>query len=154
MLGRLKDLFASSSPDRAREELRLAAAALLAEAARLDGRVSPAERAAMRRVLSRRFGLNEAEAAELAREGEAAAADSTQIFEFTRVINRDWPVDQRADLFEMIYEVIYADDALHDLESSLMRKLGELIYLPDRERNEARQRVLHRLRGEEPTATR
>lgn len=145
MLERLKDLFAAAAPRRARDELRLAAAALLAEAARLDGRVSPAERAAMRRVLSRRFGLDEAEAAQLARDGEAAAADSTQLFEFTRIINRDWPVDERADLFEMIYEVIYADDSLHDLEASLMRKLGELVYLPDRERNEARQRVLHRL---------
>ena len=48
----------------------------------------------------------------------------------------------------MIYEVIYADDALHDVEASLMRKLGELIYLTDRERNEARQRVLRRLRDE------
>ena len=99
----------------------------------------------MRRVLLRRFGLDEADAAELAREGEAAAADSTQLFEFTRIINRDWPVGERADLFEMIYEVIYADDSLHDLEFSLMRKLGELVYLPDRERNEARQRVLRRL---------
>jgi uncharacterized tellurite resistance protein B-like protein len=41
--------------------------------------------------------------------------------------------------------VIYADDALHDLEHNLMRRLGELIYLPDRERNEARQRVQRRL---------
>jgi uncharacterized tellurite resistance protein B-like protein len=41
--------------------------------------------------------------------------------------------------------VIYADDSLHDLEASLMRQLSELIYLPDRERNEARQRVLRRL---------
>ena len=144
MLGRLKDLLVLPS-DRARDELRLAAAALLAEGARLDGRVNPVERAAMRRVLSRRFGLSAWEAAELAREGEAAAAHSTQVFEFTRVINRDWPVGQRADLFEMIYEVIYADDSLHDLEATLMRELGELIYLPDRERNEARQRVLRRL---------
>jgi len=147
MLEIFKDLFASSSPRHARDELRLAAAALLAEAARLDGRVSATERAAMRRVLSRRFGLDDAAAAELARDGEAAAAASTQLFEFTSVINRDWPVDQRAGLFEMIYEVIYADDALHDLEASLMRQLGELIYLPDRERNEARQRVLQRLRS-------
>jgi uncharacterized tellurite resistance protein B-like protein len=144
MLDRLKELFttADSRPPRT---LQLAAAALLAEAARLDGRVSPGERAAMQRVLAERFALDPADAARLVHEGEAAAGDSTQLFEFTRIVNRDWPVSERADLFEMIYEVIYADDSLHDLEASLMRQLGELIYLPDRERNEARQRVLRRL---------
>jgi uncharacterized tellurite resistance protein B-like protein len=45
----------------------------------------------------------------------------------------------------MIYEVIYADESLHDYEANLMRRLGELIYLTDRERGEARQRVLRRL---------
>jgi len=147
MLRRLKDLFsATASAHHTRDELRLAAAALLAEAARLDGHVAPSERAATRRVLAERFALDDEEAVALVEEGEAAAADSTQIFAFTRVINRDWPADERAALFEMIYEVIYADDALHDLEHNLMRRLGELIYLPDRERNEARQRVQRRLR--------
>jgi uncharacterized tellurite resistance protein B-like protein len=146
MLGRLKDLFASTEPRRhRRDELRVAAAALLAEAARLDGHVSQSEREAMQRLLAGRFDLASAEAAELVRDGEAAAADSTQLFAFTRIINRDWPVDERAELFEMIYEVIYADDSLHDLEANLMRRLGELIYLPDRERNEARLRVQRRL---------
>lgn len=146
MLGRLKDLFASTEPRRhRRDELRVAAAALLAEAARLDGHVSEGEREAMQRLLAGRFDLAPAEAAELVRDGEAAAADSTQLFAFTRIINRDWPADERAELFEMIYEVIYADDSLHDLETNLMRRLGELIYLPDRERNEVRLRVQRRL---------
>src|SRR5687768_16314707 len=120
MLGRLKNLFASTEPRRhRRDELRVAAAALLAEAARLDGHVSQSEREAMQRLLAGRFDLASAEAAELVRDGEAAAADSTQLFAFTRIINRDWPVDERAELFEMIYEVIYADDSLHDLEANL-----------------------------------
>jgi uncharacterized tellurite resistance protein B-like protein len=146
MFQRLADLFASSSPQRpADAELRLAAAALLAEAARLDGEIGPEERAAMRRVLARHFGLEPADAARLVQEGEAAADATAQIFAFTRVINREWPVEQRAELFEMIYEVIYADGSLHHLEANLMRRLSALVYLPDRERVEARQRVLRRL---------
>ena len=148
MLARLKDLFANPEPRRhSRDELRVPAAALLAEAARLDGHIEPRERAAIERVLARRFELSPADAAELAKEGEAAAEDSIQLFGFTRVINRDWPVEERSDLFEMIYEVIYADETLHDYEANLMRRLGELIYLTDRERGEARQRVLARLKG-------
>lgn len=146
MLARLKELFSTAQSRRhSHDELQLAAAALLAEAARLDGDVDPRERDAIERVLARRFNLSAAEAAELAREGETAAEDSTQIFAFTRIINRDWPVEERSELFEMIYEVLYADDGLHDYEANLMRRLGELIYLTDKERVEARRRVVGRL---------
>lgn len=146
MLNRLKDLFTNAGQRTpGQDRLRLAAAALLAEAAWLDGDIEPSERAAIQRVLARRFKLAEDEAAALAHEGEAAAEQSTQIFGFTRIINRDWPVAERAELFEMLYEVIYADNTLHDYEANLMRRLGELVYLPDKERGEVRQRVLRRL---------
>jgi uncharacterized tellurite resistance protein B-like protein len=146
MIGRLKDLFAAGEPRRHRkDELQLAAAALLCEAASLDGEIEPREREAIERVLAQRFDLPADEAAELAHAGEKAADDSIQIFGFTRIINRDWPAEERAELFEMIYEVIYADETLHDYEANLMRRLGELIYLPDKERGAARQRVLQRL---------
>ena len=58
MLARLKVLFASAEPrPHSRDELRVAAAALLAEAARLDGHIQPREREAIERVLARRFEL-------------------------------------------------------------------------------------------------
>lgn len=146
MIGRLKALFVDDRPRRhAHDELQLAAAALLAEAARLDGTVDPRERAAIERVLAARFGLSRDEAADLADAGHAAAAESTQLFEFTRTISRHFSAEERVELFEMIYEVIYADDELHDYEANLMRRLGELIYLPDKERGAARRRVLQRL---------
>lgn len=138
-------LFTGEARSRGPYELRLAAAALLAEAARQDGAIEPREHAAIRRVLATRFGLTAEEAEQLARAGEAAAEDATQLFSFTRIINRDLPPDQRVTLFEMIYEVIYADHELNEYEASLMRRLGALIYIPDKERGAARQRVLRRL---------
>lgn len=145
MIERLKSLFAGEVRSRGPDELRLAAAALLAEAARQDGAIEPREHAAIKRVLATRFGLTAAEAEQLARAGEAAAEDATQLFAFTRVINRDLPPEERITLFEMIYEVIYADDVLNAREDSLMRRLGALIYVPDKERGAARLRVLRRL---------
>src|SRR3546814_6206957 len=60
MLDRLKSLFAE--PDRpahphSHDELQLAAAALLVEAARMDDRLGAAERAVIERLLRGRFGL-------------------------------------------------------------------------------------------------
>jgi uncharacterized tellurite resistance protein B-like protein len=45
----------------------------------------------------------------------------------------------------MLWEVAYADGVLDEYEDSLLRRVGGLIYVPDRERGMARQRVLRRL---------
>ena len=44
----------------------------------------------------------------------------------------------------MLWDVAYADGELHDLEASLLRRIGGLLYVSDRERGEARKRVLAR----------
>jgi uncharacterized tellurite resistance protein B-like protein len=49
------------------------------------------------------------------------------------------------ELIEMLWEVAYADGVLDEYEDSLLRRVGGLIYVPDRERGEARRRVLKRL---------
>ena len=45
----------------------------------------------------------------------------------------------------MIWEVVYADGILHDHEDSLLRRIAGLIYVSDRDRGDARKRVLARL---------
>jgi uncharacterized tellurite resistance protein B-like protein len=44
----------------------------------------------------------------------------------------------------MLWEVVYADDVLHDHEASLLRRIGGLIYVSDRDRGAAKRRVLDR----------
>ncbi len=69
---------------------------------------------------------------------------STQPFRFTQVINDRYSLEQRIELMEMLWEVVYADGSIDALEDTLLRRLGGLIYVPDRERGAARQRVLQR----------
>ncbi len=77
--------------------------------------------------------------------GERAADRAAELFHFTRVINERLSYEQRIELIEMLWEVAYADGALDAYEDSLLRRVGGLIYIPDRERGLARQRVLERL---------
>ena len=53
--------------------------------------------------------------------------------------------NQRIEMIEMLWEVVYADQALHDFEANLMRRLAGLLHVPDRASGEARKRVLQRL---------
>jgi uncharacterized tellurite resistance protein B-like protein len=48
-------------------------------------------------------------------------------------------------IIEMLWEVVYADGVLHDYEANLLRRIGGLIYVSDRDRGAARKRVMKRL---------
>jgi uncharacterized tellurite resistance protein B-like protein len=128
-----------------RDELQLAVAALLMEAARVDGHLDEPERAVVWRLLARRFGLPAEAAMSLAATGEREAGRSAQLFGFVRAINGRLSRERRVELIEMLWEVAYADGHLDPLEDALLRQVGGLIDVPDQERGAARQRVVERL---------
>ena len=128
-----------------RDELQLAVAALLMEAAAVGNHLSEAERSVVRRLLERRFGLSENAADALALAGERRAQRSTQLFGFARTINERCSPERRRELIEMLWEVAYADGGLDPLEDAMLRTVGGLIDVSDHERGEARLRVLRRL---------
>jgi uncharacterized tellurite resistance protein B-like protein len=128
-----------------RDTLQLAVAALLMEAAHVDGSLGELERAAVQRLLERKFGLSAAASRTLAATGERQAERSAQLFGFTRTINERMAPERRVELIEMLWEVAYADGVLDPLEDAMLRQVGGLVDVADAERGAARQRVLKRL---------
>lgn len=149
MLDRIKEFFR----DRSRterpgahsfDELQFAAAALLAEAAMLDGDPGDAERARMTELLAERFALTGEEAGTLVAAAEARMQDTHQIHPFVRAIKDGFDDVERIRLVEMMWEVIYVDGRLHEFEANLMRRIGGLINVTDIDIGSARRRVLAR----------
>ena len=60
-------------------------------------------------------------------------------------MNDNFTPEQRIELMEMLWEVVYADNEVHEFEVNLLRRVGGLIYVSDRDRALARQRVAQRL---------
>ena len=152
MINRIKALFAGTGASdepaigqHTHDELQLAAAALLIEAATQDGHYGEAEQGAIDALLQRRFGLTAEEAQTLHDLAVAEQTEANQLLGFTRVIKDRYSPEERLELIEMAWEVAYADGELHDHEANLLRRLGGLLYVSDRERGEARKRVLARL---------
>lgn len=125
-------------------ELRLAAAGLLAHAAALDGVVAEEETRTIRRLLREHFDLSADEVEELLEEGHREAAESTQLFAFTRVINDNLDAGERVKIIEMLWEVVYADGDVHHYESNLIRRVAGLLHVSDRDSGAARKRVTER----------
>jgi len=126
-------------------DLRLALTALLVEAAHGHDHFDERDREVIERLLERHLSLSPADARGLLAAGKREADRSVELFGFTRIINERLSFQQRLELIEMMWEVAYADGVLDEYEDSLLRRVGGLIYVPDRERGMARQRVLKRL---------
>ncbi|MDF1730452.1 MAG: TerB family tellurite resistance protein [Minwuia sp.] len=134
---------ASSAPD----DLQLAAAILLIEAAHLDGEFDTTEQKTVRRVLAEKFALTTDETTSLIEVAEKRQQNAVEISTFTRAIKEGYPSERRVEVIEMLWEVVLADGELHAYEANLLRRIGGLIYVSDRENGEARQRVAGRLQG-------
>jgi uncharacterized tellurite resistance protein B-like protein len=127
------------------EEKHLAAAALMVEAATLDGEFDADEKAAIENILSTHFKLSKEEGDQLLDEAIKRQEGSTHLLRFTKVVKDQYDEDERIELIEMMWEVVYADGHLHDYEANLLRRIGGLIYVSDRDRGDAKKRVLTKL---------
>ncbi len=152
MINRVKALFVerrgapqAREAGHSHEELRLAAAALMVEAAQLDDTFDVRERDKIRELVTERFELGAEEGDSLIEVAEARVAESSQLHGFTRVIKATFSQEERIELVEMLWEVVYADGELHHYEASLMRRLTGLLQISDREAGAARKRALKRL---------
>ncbi|MDP6951201.1 MAG: TerB family tellurite resistance protein [Alphaproteobacteria bacterium] len=150
LAARLRSLFGSAEAaadavDHDEADKRFAAAALLVETAVMDGSFDDDERTTVAAVLRQRFQLDEADTEALIADAEARTAEAQGVFRFTSAAKTHFSHEERVELIEMLWEVAYADGVLHDYEDNLLRRVAGLIYVTDRERGEARKRVLDRL---------
>ena len=136
---------AVSAPAARNDDAHVAAAALMVEAARLDGSFADVERDRIQKLLVERFQLTPWLAAELLARAEHTATESVAWQGFTQAIKDGLAPEERIGVIEMLWEVVYADGTLHDYEASLLRRVTGLLYVGDRESGEARKRVLARL---------
>ncbi|MCW8916654.1 MAG: TerB family tellurite resistance protein [Magnetovibrio sp.] len=147
MINRLVKLFSTKDNPEAltQDNRQLAAAALLVEAAVLDGSFGEDERAVVLKLLKERFDLSDAEVDELLQDAEAQINKSIELYTITRTIKDNFEHDDRVEMIEMLWHVAYADQELHDYEANLVRRVSGLLYVSDRESGEARKRVLTKL---------
>lgn len=127
------------------DELQLAVAALMVEAARMDENFDATEQAAIKRLLAERFDLSPGAVDTLVTEAQEKSQSSAQYFPFTYAITQRLSTEQRVDIIQMLWEVAYADGVLDPHEDALLRQIAGLIHVPDHDRGIARQRALVRI---------
>lgn len=147
MFDTLKALLGGSAPPTEREGtgLHLAAAVLMVDAASIDGEFGDHERGIVAAILRRRFGLSDEALATLVSLAVGKRDGASDLNRYTLRIKDEFSEEQRIELVELLWEVVYADGELHAYEANLLRRIAGLLYVSDRERGDARKRVLSRL---------
>lgn len=127
------------------QDLHLSVAVLLVEAARQDDTFDAKERAGIQNLLTRKFDISADECRVLLAAAETRASQMVQMHGHTSAVFEQMQYEDRVQLVEMLWEVAYADGVLDPEEDLLIRRISGLMYVEDRERVLARQRVAARL---------
>ena len=144
MFASFKKIFQNTDVDSkdSNDDYKVACVAILCEAAAMDGVFDEKEKALILVLIQKQFNLDIEQANKVLSEGKQLAENATQLYGFTRVIKESWGLEKRIRLLEMLWELAYVDGELNAAEDMLIRRIAGLIHVEDRERMEAKQKVL------------
>jgi uncharacterized tellurite resistance protein B-like protein len=123
-------------------ELRIATCALLLEAAHADDACTPAEDAHIAELMQQRFGLSREAFDEVRSLSERRRRDEIGLWGFASTIRKGFSSEQKIQVMEMLWSVIYADNTLADDEDHLAHSLAKLLGMDHRDMIAAKVRVL------------
>jgi uncharacterized tellurite resistance protein B-like protein len=133
MLGVFKNIFDGSNKeqnDGDRElKLRVATCVLLLEAATADSNFSSEEQEKIIQILKSRFQMDDTSVKELIDKSTMGKKNSTDLWYFTSLINENLDNEEKYDLMELVWEVIYSDGTLDKFENYIAHKLLNMLNL-------------------------
>ena len=124
------------------ERVQVATCALLMEVAHSDGHFQPVEAKIVHDLLAEKFNLSAAAVAELVDYSHQYREESLDLFRFAREINAHFSREEKLDVMEGIWRVIYADGMLDKYEDALARQLATLLRLDPKDVIDRKVKVL------------
>ena len=110
-------------------KLRIATSVILLEAVTADSNLSEIEDQKVRNLLKEKFDVSDTEVDELINSSKNERQGSTDLWYFTNLINESLSIEEKYNLLEMIWEVIYSDKTLDKFENYVAHKLLNLLNL-------------------------
>jgi uncharacterized tellurite resistance protein B-like protein len=141
LLSFLKDLPGNQAASDPSDDPRVAAAALMIHVMDADGIRRSGETTALRHALSETYDIAGEELDALLAAGERADQEAVDLYSFTSVLKRHLDEQARVEFIGIMWDVVYADGELHELEDNIVWRVAELIGVDRRDRIAARQRA-------------
>lgn len=124
-----------------KDDPKVAAAALMIHVIDADGVRQASEVARLKQMLSEHYGVKGEMLEALFRAGEQADQEAIDLYAFTSVLKRHLDDEAKAEFIGIMWEVVYADGELHELEDNTVWRVAELIGVDRHQRIASRQRA-------------
>ncbi len=135
---------ASENKDQATEhDVRVAACALFVEMARIDEKFTEAELETILSIVQERYGLSREHADALVAEADRELDKSVDLWQFARLINENYSTDEKIEIIEILWQMVFVDGKMDRYEHYLMNKLKNLLRLSHDQLIAAKLKVLH-----------
>ena len=116
--------------------------ALFIHAAKMDENYTDKEKSIILKALSDISDKKETDLKIVLKEAEKKESQSNQILEFTKEIKIS-EKNFRLKILEILWKIIYSDGVSDMYESTLMRRLGGLLYVSDKETGNIKQSIIN-----------
>jgi len=116
--------FQKSDSTSENNKVEIAACALFIEMAKADGEFSNDERELVISEMQDTFNLDKECVAELMLLAEQGIKESVSLYEFTGVINKYFSQEQKIELVENLWKLIYKDEKLSTYEDHLIKRIA------------------------------
>ena len=124
-------------------DLRVATCALLVEIGRIDKTFTQEELETVLSILKDKYDLSKEHADALIAEAEAELNKSLDLWQFARLINENYTNEEKIEIVEILWQVVYVDGKMDQYEHYLMNKLKNLLRLDHKQLIDAKLKVLH-----------
>lgn len=123
------------------EQIQIATCIILLEVAKSDDEFSTIEKTTLTAILKRKFELSDEAAEGLMEIADSKREESTDLWQFTHLINQNYPREKKKKIVEAAWQIIYSDKKLDQYEDHLVHKLAKLLQLDHDELIEAKLKI-------------
>ena len=124
-------------------DVRIAACALFVEMARIDEKFTEEEMDTILSIVQERYGLSREHADALVAEADKELDKSLDLWQFARLINENYSTDEKIEIIETLWRMVFVDGKMDRYEHYLMNKLKNLLRLSHDQLIAAKLKVLH-----------
>ena len=149
MLDFVKDIFfrakvgsGENSARKSARDVQIATCALFLEMAKIDDRFTDEEEKLILSILKDKYGLSRDDADLLEKEAEEGLHDSVDLWQFANLINEHYSIEEKLDVIELLWRIVFVDGKMNRYEDYLMHKLTKLLRLSDTQLIDAKLKVM------------
>ena len=136
-------MFFKNNKNESKNEKLIKIAALLIHAAKIDEDYSDQEESIIKQTLLK-IGAVDKNIENIIKEGKKIDQNSNQILDFTKEV-KNMDSDDKIEIVEALWKIIYSNDVADIYESNLMRRLSGLLYIDNKTMGDIKEKIKNKI---------